>query len=816
MIKVKHFNLLLTFILFQAIISKSYSQNSTTEKAVIKGIVVDSSTNIPLEFATIVLLGENNKVVKSSITSIDGAFEVTLNENGRYILFVSFVGYKKYYSKLISINKSQLIDLGYISLQGDGSVLSEVVVKGRKTIIKNTGEKLIYNAKADIGNKAGSAVDVLRNAPMVTVDATGGIKLRGNSNIKVLLNGLPSNIMAKNLKEALKTIPAGTIESIEVITTPSAKYEAEGAAGIINIITKKKSTGVNGSLDLSAGNLEQSVSAEMNIATEKFAYNLSLSSSREKENNKSELRRTSLNNGLEAGNLLQNTYSKQRYIGSNIDFSFDYQIDSTQKIGATGSFWKDNMPLNSINYHLYESRQNKLEYNQTVEQKDKFTFDDFSINYQKKFKRKGQELQLVSQFNNNAGKSDYTTNQVYISGKEFYSEKSFNISNSNDLGFQADYAHPFDKLGKNILETGIRYGRNTSTSKYSVFNNNLSEDLTRSDDMDYYQNIYAAYFSFKIEFQNEWTFRPGLRYESTRLGGDFKRNEPSFKASFSNWVPCFLITKKIGEKHNIKLNYTERIRRPWLWDLNPYVNASDPRNITYGNPHLRPEITRMLEAGYMYSATSGFNFNNSIFFNSNTNGIESLSEVDSLGVSRTTPRNIATIQRLGANVNLYMPINENWLINSDVEFYHVWFESKALNVKNDANFYSIGLNSSYTFPADLTIQVSADYNNGDVSLQGESSSFYTYRFSIRKELFKSKASFTVNVNNPFQNTQVQRNYLKSQTFFSKSSDWYYNRSFTVSFSWRFGSYQSEKESMYPKVDEQSKQEELKRRLPGKK
>lgn len=384
MIKVKHFNLLLAFILFQAIISKSYSQNSTTEKAIIKGIVVDSSTNVPLEFATVVLLGENNKVVKSSITSIDGAFEVTLNENGSYILFVSFVGYKKYYSKLISINQSQLIDLGHISLQGDGSVLSEVVVKGRKTIIKNTGEKLIYNAKADIGNKAGSAVDVLRNAPMVTVDATGGIKLRGNSNIKVLLNGLPSNILAKNLKEALKTIPAGTIESIEVITTPSAKYEAEGAAGIINIITKKRNTGTNGSIDLSAGNLEQSVSAEMNVTKAKFAYNLSLSSIREKENNKSELKRTSLNNGMETGYLLQNTYAKQRYMGSNVDLSVDYQMDSTQKIGTTVSFWKDNMPSGNNLYNLYESKQNKLEYNQTGDQKDKFTFIDLSINYSEK------------------------------------------------------------------------------------------------------------------------------------------------------------------------------------------------------------------------------------------------------------------------------------------------------------------------------------------------------------------------------------------------------------------------------------------------
>lgn len=813
MIKVKHFNLLLAFILLQAIIHNVYSQNSISEKTVIKGVVVDSSTHLPLEYANIILLSENNTVVKSSIASNDGAFELTLNENGNYILFVSFVGYRKYYSKLISINKSQIIDLGYINLHGDGSVLSEVVVKSRKTLIKNKGDKLIYNAKADIGNKAGSATDVLRNTPMVTVDADGGIKLRGNSNIKVLLNGLPSNIMAKNLKEALKSIPAGTIESIEVITTPSAKYEAEGAAGIINIVTRKKTRGTSGSIDLTAGNLEQSMNAETSITKEKFNYNLSLGLMKEKESIVSELNRTSLRSGIETGKLLQNSHTTQRYMGSNIEFSAEYQADSTQNIGISISYWKDNMPMNSSLYNLYESKQNKLEYNQTSEQKDNFNLIDFSLNYQKKLKRKGQELQLIGQYSNNAEKSSYKTNQVNLSGQPYFAENGSNTSKSNDLSFQADYSHPIDKTGRSILETGIRYGRNTSASDYSVFNNVLSEDTSRSDDMNYFQNIFAAYLSSKFETQNKWVIRPGLRYEATQLNGNIKRNEPSFKAMFDNWVPSILISKKKGEKHDFKMNYTERIRRPEIWDLNPYVNASDPRNLTYGNPHLRPEITRMAELGYMYSATSGLNINNSLFFNSNKNGIEYLSIVDSSGISRTTPQNIATIQRIGANTNIYMPVNENWIVSSDIEIYHVWFDSKALKVKNEANFYSIGINSSYTLPADFTIQLSADYNNGLASLQGKSSSYYTCRFSISKDLFSNKASLILNINNPFQSNQLQSNYLKAPTFYSKTSDRHYDRSFTVSFSWRFGSFRYEKENIPPKVDKQSKQEGLKRRLP---
>lgn len=816
MSKAAHSYLLLFFLFMQFGINNAFAQNTSSTEIAIKGTIIDSTTNLPVEFATAILFNLKKDVVKASNTSIDGTFKLPVDKKDNYVICISLIGYQKYCSEEISISKSGIIDLGIIYLQQESNMMGEVVVKSKKRLIQNKGDKLVYNAKADIGNKAGSATDVLRNTPMITVDADGGIKLRGNSNIKVLLNGLPSNIIAKNLKEALKSIPAGTIESIEVITTPSAKYEAEGAAGIINIITKKKTNGTNGGIDLTAGNLEQSVNAEVSITKEKFNYNLSLGSMREKENIVSELKRTSLKNGIETGKLLQKKHTKQHYMGSNIEFSAEYQADSTQNIGASISCWKDNMPANSGLYNLYESKKNKLEYNQTSEQKDKFNLIDFSLNYQKKFKHKGQELQLISQHSTIAEKSNYKTNQHNLTGLPFFDESGTNTSNVKDMSFQTDYSHPIDKTGRSILETGMRYGRNTSVSDYSVFNNVISEDISRSDDMSYLQNIFAAYLSSRFETLNKWVIRPGLRYEATWLEGDFKRKEPSFKASFGNWVPSILISKNMGEKHDVKLNYTERIRRPEIWDLNPYIDASDPLNIAYGNPHLRPEITRIVELGYMYCDSSGLSINNSLFFNSNKNGIEYITIVDSLGILRTTPQNIATIQRIGANTNIYMPVNENWIVSSDVEIYHVWFDSKALKVKNEASFYSIGINSSYTFPADFTIQLSADYNNGLASLQGKSSSYYTYRFSIDKELFHNKASVTVNINNPFQSNQLQSNYLKAPTFYSKTFDKHYDRSFTVSFSWKFGGFKSEDRNNVSMPDAEYKKEGVKKRLPNKK
>ena len=811
----KHFYFLLFFIIIQTVTKNSFSQKTSDAVSLIKGTVIDNTTHQPIEFANVVLFN-NNKATMGTITSINGIFKFKDIKKGNYTLSISFMGYKTYYSKEITINKNENIDLNNIYLQEETGTISEVVIKSKRKLIKNNGDKLVYNAKADIGNKAGSATDVLRNTPMVTVEANGAIKLRGNSNIKVLINGLPSNIMAKNLKEALKTIPAGTIESIEVITTPSAKYEAEGSAGIINIITKKKNNGTNGSIDLTTGNLEQSMNAEISISKKKFNYSISSGLKKEKENIITELNRTSFTKGMETGKLFQKNNINQRHVSSFIELSTNYQADTTQSLGVSISYWKDNMPTKTNLYNQYESKHNKLEYNQNSKQKYYFDLFDISINYQKKFKRKGQELQLISQYSNIAEKSDYKTNQVNNGGQLYFTENGLNISKNNDLNFQADYSHPINKSGKSILETGIRYEKNSSTSNYSVFNNTLNKVTLRTDDMNYFQNIYAAYMSLKFETENNWVIRPGLRYEATQLNGNLKKELTSFKASFNNWVPSFLVSKNIGEKHGIRLNYTERIRRPEIWDLNPFINASDPRNLVYGNPLLRPEITKTVELGYNYNASSGLNLTNSLFFNSNKNGIEYLSIVDSSGISRTTPQNIATVQRIGANTNIYMPINEKWFISGDIEIYHVWFESKALKVKNDANFYSLSINSSYSLPADYTIQLSADYNNGFINLQGHSSSYYTYRFSIGKELFNNKANLTVSINNPFKNKQLQRNYLNTETFYSKTSDWHYNRSFTISFSWKIGNFQTKERDNQPLPATESKQEVIKKRLPNKK
>jgi len=768
----------------------TYAQQRTDIGSTIevKGMVLDSANQLPVEMSTVSILA-NGKLIKSTLTDQSGQFHFSIPAFSAYIVSVSFIGYESYTSS--SMRGSQTVK---ILLRSKGVSLKEVAVTSKKALVQYKGDKLVYNASADISNKAGSASDVLRKVPLLTVGGDGEIKMRGSSNLKVLLNGMPSGIMAKNLKEALKMIPASTIQSIEVITSPSAKYEAEGAAGVVNIITKKSVKGTNGNVDISGGNLEQSINGSLNISHDKFDYSFNLNGNRNKQRNVSILNRTSLRNLQPAGELLQQNEETQYDRGAFAGFGFAYRPDSTQKLGVDLSYWGGSWPIKSMLYSRYAEGTLVSEYNQRSEQTGKFQSYEFALNYQKKFSRKKQELQIKSLVARSNDRSDYTTHQFDLSGSHYFTEKGPNRGDTWDTDIQSDYTHPLNKAGKNLLETGLRFTRNNSNTAYEVFNNEgrpgsseLTEVASRSDAMNYSRNIYAAYVSLQFETNNSWTFRPGMRFEGTRLGSSFKSNTPSFNAAFNNWVPSLLISKTLNDHHELKFNYTERIRRPWIWDLNPYVNASDPRNLVSGNPQLRPETTRMLEVAHNLNAQSGFMLNSSMYYNSNSDAIESITTVDAQGISRTTPSNVAATKRLGSNINTSFQISNEWMVTGGLELYRVWFKSKALEVANQGNFYSVNISTSYTLPRSYTLQLSGDYSNGFVMLQGRNSAYWTYRLSVQKELFDKKAALLLSFSNPFQQKLAQRSYATAPTFRSSILNNFYNQSFSLSFSWKFGS-----------------------------
>ncbi|PSK93500.1 outer membrane beta-barrel family protein [Taibaiella chishuiensis] len=780
--------LLLGFLLlFTRLAQAQALQPADTGRYTLSGRVADAADHSPIELATVSLLS-GGRIIGAATTGLDGRFVLHFPRTENAVLTVSYLGYEPYSASLPAGS-----DTISIRLKSSARTLNQVEISARKKTVHYKSDRLVYDATADIGNKAGSAADVLRKVPMLTVGSDGDLRMRGNTNIKVLLNGAPSGIIAKNIKDALKMIPASSIRSVEVITSPSAKYEAEGAAGIINIITKKPVAGRNGSIDLGGGNLEQSVNAMYSQSGEHFDFSLNTTANAARQRQVSSLHRTTLLEGIPVGKLVQDNETTEKDRGLYANMGLTFRPDTSHKLSTELSYWYGDWPAQNALYNDYTDRYSRSAYRQSGKQTNAVHYYELSLRYEQQFKRKKQALQMLGQGSYTAERSGYNTVQTDLSGAGLLQEQSPNQGKTLEFNLQADYTQPLDKNGKSILETGLKIKTTDANSRYTVFNNQgapgsdqLAEVPSRANEMHYYSHILAGYLGLGWEPGANWSFRPGIRLEQTLLGGDFKSTTPSFRSRFTDWVPGILIAKKINDHHDLKLGYTERIRRPWIWDLNPYTNATDPRNLSSGNPQLQPERIRTLEFGHNYAAESGFNLNSSIYFSATGNAIESLTTTDSSGVSRTRPGNIASNKRLGGNVNTSLDLTRNWTANGGLELYYAWFKSEALRLGNRNVFYAFNLNTSYSLPAQYSIQVSGDYGNGFLTLQGRYTAAWSYRFSIQKEFADHKASLVLTVSNPFRTSMPQQYTAADPSFNSITYNHYYNRSVHLSFSWKFG------------------------------
>lgn len=782
----KRYNFLSILLLMLGL--SSNAQVNTAARFTVIGKIVDKNDGMAMPGATVILLSADTFHKKIMVTDIDGVFSFSALQPGSYHVRISSIGYVTYTGQSFLLSRDTV--LPQIGLHEESTMLSGITITGsaRKKLVENKGDRVVYNASADLSNKSGNATDVLRKVPMLTVGANGELKMRGNANIKVLLNGLPSGIMARNLQEALKMIPAGTIESIEVITSPSAKYEAEGAAGVINIITKKKLRGTSGTMDLSAGNLEQNASLSLNHTVGKFNLSLALNANNTRQRSRSEVHRNTYAGTNQIGSLLQQSDKTNDNRGGYASLTAAYHIDSTQTVEASASYWNGQWPESGRFFNRYRTATDLNSYSQRSKQDGSFNYYELMFNYHKKFRRPAQELQLVAQGSISDDITKYTTEQFSLDNIRSYIERGNNIGKGRDWNLQADYTHPLSSSGNSTLDLGGSYMGTASKNDYKVNSSSQADnDAARSDLMSHYQHIYAAYLSLKIQLAEGLSARPGLRYEYTSLGGEFRTNSPSFSNRYSSLLPGMLMIMQLNEANEIKVNYSERIRRPWIWDLNPFVNASDPLNLTAGNPGLKPELTRTIELGHAYNAASAkVSINSSFYLNLNSNAVEPITTVNAQGISMTTSQNIAANRRVGANTNLFLKPLRKWTLNLGADLFYLKFRSAALGMLRDGYFYTASLSTGLELPKNYSIQASGEYGNGFINLQGRTSANYSYRFGVAREMFSKKATLTLAVNNPFRNTFTQRSNAVAPSFDSRTVQQFYNRSFTVSFSWRFG------------------------------
>ncbi|RYC68849.1 TonB-dependent receptor domain-containing protein [Spirosoma sordidisoli] len=782
-------------------VGNALAQSSPT--ASVTGSLIDSTTALPVPFAT-VAVRDAATLIAGVTTDSAGVFALPNLPLGSYTLTLSSVGYQARSQSLVLRADQPSVRLSGLRLRSESRTLGEVTVAAQKALIEEKGDRLVYNAEKDISNAGGSAADVLRKVPSLSLDLDGNIQMRGNSNIRVLINGKPSAMMARNLADALKQMPADNIKSVEVITSPGAKYDAEGAAGIINIITKKALQGFNGSIMASLGNLNRSTNTKLALKTKKIGFSLSANGYQFRNIREVQTTRTTLLAGQPLNYLFQRSTADNTGTGGYGELSLDYDPDSTSRINFSANAWGGYYPNNSTQINRLTDPSGAIlqNFRNDIRFSNPYGNSQFDLGYTKTFQKRAgvatpAEFTLLTQYSRMPDNYFYDTDRYTLGENEQLSfrQHSTNYSRNKEYTFQADYTYPFlIRTGSDTtqlkLETGLKAIRRDIGSEYRVEESldgqlPLVPDPSQSNDFDYNQRIVSGYTALRVETKQKWTLNLGARLERTFIDGNFLTTQTTLTNQYTNLIPSVTISKGL-KTHTLKTSYTQRIQRPQLWFLNPWVNASDPRNLQTGNPYLDPELNHAVELGHSVTTKSNLSVNTAFYWRMTNNAIEYVRTVDEAGIALSKPQNIARRIAYGMNMNLSGQATKTWTLNGGLDVRYVDLNSPMLNQRNSGLVGNANISSTYKMPHNYTFQANGNFNSGWVNLQGKGSSFYWYGFALKREMMNKKASLTLGVNNPFNRGVSQRLRQSAPTFESDTRFFFVSRSARLAFEWRFG------------------------------
>ncbi|QEC54028.1 outer membrane receptor protein involved in Fe transport [Anseongella ginsenosidimutans] len=778
-------------ILLTAVIVSCSAWAQAQVSGKITGTVTDSLSGQGLAFASVSLLNPQGKTVNGALTDDNGNFVIENVPAGSYRLQAAFVGYLTKTSQLLELKQGQAeLNAGALAIAPDAEVLEGVTVEGQKALYENKIDKLVYNAERDATNSGGNAGDVLRKVPMVTVDLEGSVQLRGSGNVRVLINGKPSSVIASNVEDALKMIPSDEIKSVEVITSPSAKYDAEGTAGIINIITKKKGIqGLSGNVNLSAGTRNSNAGLDVNYRKNRFGINAGLGGNLFNSNGYQSSER--INNASDANRfLLQEGNNDMSNSGLRGQFGMDYDIDTTSNISTSIRF--NDFSRDFDNYQgtimMNAGEVPVSQFSRNTDGSMDMEGLDWTMDYRKTFKRPQQELTASAQYSKGTRGNGYDLFQTNEAGEINLREKSFNDNLNKETTFQVDYIHPFKKEGT-VLEAGAKSILRDISSDYqfSIMDENGAyiPDPSRSNVFDYRQDVYAAYTTFAFKFGKKYGLKLGARWEQTQIDGDFASTGTSFSNTYGNLIPSITLSRELKPGQTIKASYSRRIQRPSLWFLNPYVDQSDSLNVRYGNPELKPELSNSYELGWstFFKKTS---LNASLYWRNTSDVIESVSTIEE-GVTSTTFSNVSSSTSVGLNLFGSTQITPKWTVSGSVNLYDYRIKSNVDNqYSNESFMYNLNMNSNLSFGEGFSASLFAMFNSPRTTLQGTSSSWSMMSVGLKKELFDKKASIGINVNNPYKKHQEFKRDLTGVNFTQNSVFGFEFRSVSLNFSYRFG------------------------------
>jgi ferric enterobactin receptor len=758
----------------------------------IHGIVADSVTKQLLDLVTVYLKTEKDSLLKTRVSKANGSFEFENLPSKKYNLIIVSAGYQ---SKIITIDNKATIDLGTIYISKRVNNLKEVEIKGDRPIIQQKADRLIYDMQADPESKVNNVLSMIHKIPYLSVDADDNVLLKGSSSFKILINGKPSGMLTNNLKEVLRSMPASTVVRIEVITIPPSKYDAEGMAGVINIITNKKvSDGYKGTLNASEGFPQggPGIGASFTAQQGKFGINSygGASMYNEPQTNYTNTRNTT---GIDPTTLQQNGHNKSDSKNGYFGTELSYEIDSLNLLSG-------NFNINGYNYHGSDYQTSALDgstgliqgYDLASTNHGNGGGVDAAINYQLGFKSNKSTLLTFSYQYSGYGSNAHT--YVDISNPVDYPTPDYNQvnnQNSKEQTIQVDYAQPIKKVN---MEAGLKaiLRNSSSNAQYNSLNpvDSLYEtDPALSDMFNYTQDVYGAYNSYKFNIK-KWSFSAGLRAEYTDVNANFLSTSSTTKQNYFNVIPALSINKSFKNNSSINFGFTQRIRRPSIYRLNPFVDRSNPDFISTGNPNLRPVIMNIVQLGY----SNGGGKKVSIYIGTDYTFFNNLDlQVTSYDpVTHITTANYGNVGKGGGiegNLNVtYTPVKfYNLSINGSALCLFVKGTGEASADKLNRTLSHVSISNGFKFDKGWSTNANFDYYSPTPSsLQGLNNGFASTSLSVNKELVKNKLFFSAAVNNPFTKYRNRITETTGPDFTQTSNNLTYFRSISFSINYNFG------------------------------
>ncbi len=774
-------------------------------KIAVTGKIIEKTSKLPLEYATITFKNTKNpKLLFGGITDNKGNYSIDVVP-GVYDITLEFISFKP--TTITQKQLTQATNLGTTSLEEDATQLNEVVVRAEKSTVEIKLDKKVYNVGQDMMVKGGTAGDVLDNVPSVTVDTEGNVALRGNGNVKVLIDGRPSN--AINIADALKSIPADALDKVEVITNPSARYDAEGGGGIINIVLRKgKNLGLNGTVITNAGDPETyGLTGTVNYKTKEFNLFTTQGYNYRNSPGNSFTDSRYLNSDNSTRDFMNETRTNERLSKSyNATIGVDWFLNKSTTWTNIFNFRRSNGDNRDNVFQNYFDVNRNYTYtrNRINDEDSKSKNVEFNTTLTKNFKKEGHKLTIDGSFSSNTDKNLAQITDTSTANSTIGIDETVNNQTQIRNTIQADYVLPIRKGSQ--FELGYRGNFMANTTDYAVDRNGVPV-ANFTNILEYKEKVNALYtqYGFKIK---KFSTLLGLRWEDSDVDVNQLATNDFTNKKYNNFFPSAIFNYEIDDRSNASLSYSRRIQRPRGRELNPFNNLSSNVNIFIGNPDLDPAFTDAIDLGYL-KRWNKLTFNTSLYLNKTTDVFQYVRREagtfeSGIPVIILSPINLATEYRSGFEFTLNYTPYKWWKLNGNLNYFYIEtngdynytdFNNNLVSQNFDfkTSSWFTRITSKVTLPYKIDWQTNMTYNGEQKNAQGNSPGVFSMNLALSKDVLKEKGTINFNISDVFNSRKrIMDTYLPGVVESHSEMQWRV-RQINLSFTYRFNVQKNERE-----------------------